>query len=46
MMAGELLKEISDLVKPRIAGSDSAQSEKGKIVIGTVRGISIILGRI
>ena len=38
MMAGELLKEISDIVKPLIASTESNESEKGKIVIGTVRG--------
>ena len=38
MMAGEMLREISELVKPKISSDESERSEAGKIVIGTVRG--------
>lgn len=37
MMAGEILKEISDLVKPYIT-AESKQERLGKVVIGTVQG--------
>ena len=38
IMAGEVLKEISEIVKPRMSGSESEDKDAGKIVIGTVRG--------
>ena len=41
IMSGEMLKRISDLVKPKLATSSKAKSgaaKKGKIVLGTVRG--------
>ena len=39
IMAGEMLREISALVKPRLAGSAEAEAPKlGKIVMGTVQG--------
>jgi len=37
MMAGEILKEISDIVKPLITGGQ-ATAKKGKVLIGTVAG--------
>jgi 5-methyltetrahydrofolate--homocysteine methyltransferase len=37
MMAGEILKGISDIVKPLIQ-SDDASAKKGKVLIGTVAG--------
>jgi 5-methyltetrahydrofolate--homocysteine methyltransferase len=38
MMAGDVLKQISDIVKPRLNGEGNNSSYKGRIVIGTVRG--------
>jgi methanogenic corrinoid protein MtbC1 len=37
ILAGETLRAISDLVKPRLSGSDGA-AKNGKIVLGTVAG--------
>jgi trimethylamine corrinoid protein len=37
MMAGEILKGISDIVKPLIAGGQTV-TKKGKVLIGTVAG--------
>jgi methanogenic corrinoid protein MtbC1 len=37
MMAGEILKQISNIVKPKIAGTVASQ-RKGKVLIGTVEG--------
>ncbi len=37
MMAGEILKGISDIVKPLLTGGQAAQ-KKGKVLIGTVAG--------
>ncbi len=37
MMAGEILKGISDIVKPLIQ-SDDTSAKKGKVLIGTVAG--------
>jgi trimethylamine corrinoid protein len=37
MMAGEILKGISDIVKPLITGGQAA-AKKGKVLIGTVAG--------
>jgi trimethylamine corrinoid protein len=37
MMAGEILKGISDIVKPLMTG-DQATQKKGKVLIGTVAG--------
>ena len=38
MMSGEMLKQISDLVKPKMGSSSSNQAAKlGKVVIGTVK---------
>ena len=37
MMAGEILKGISDIVKPLIAGGQTA-TKKGKVLTGTVAG--------
>lgn len=39
MMGGEILKQISDIVKPKIAdGSAVGVRKKGKVLIGTVQG--------
>jgi methanogenic corrinoid protein MtbC1 len=39
MPAGEMLKEISDIVKPRLKGATSVISKRiGKVVMGTVEG--------
>ncbi|MDR1027907.1 MAG: cobalamin-dependent protein [Clostridiales Family XIII bacterium] len=38
MMAGELLKQISDIIKPKMNASEAEVNPKGRIVIGTVRG--------
>lgn len=37
MMAGEMLKQISDTIKPLIR-EEKAASEKGRVLIGTVKG--------
>lgn len=37
MMAGEMLKQISDLVKPKLSGKTEAK-KSGKVLIGTVEG--------
>src|SRR3972149_11756524 len=41
IMSGEMLKKISDLVKPKLASSGGAKggaAKKGQVVLGTVRG--------
>jgi methanogenic corrinoid protein MtbC1 len=39
MMAGEILKQISDIVKPKITGeSDGIEAKTGRVLIGTVEG--------
>ncbi len=38
MMAGDMLKQISETIKPHIKESDSAAESKGKVLIGTVKG--------
>jgi 5-methyltetrahydrofolate--homocysteine methyltransferase len=40
IMSGEILKKISDIVKPQAGGATakSASAKKGKVVLGTVRG--------
>ncbi|MDR1028242.1 MAG: cobalamin-dependent protein [Clostridiales Family XIII bacterium] len=38
MMSGEILERISGIVKPRVEASGTNGKEKGRIVIGTVRG--------
>ena len=40
IMSGEMLKKISDIVKPKMQGKTAATgaSGKGKVVLGTVRG--------
>jgi trimethylamine corrinoid protein len=39
IMSGEMLKKISDIVKPKLVGGGAAAGpKKGKIVLGTVRG--------
>ena len=37
IMAGEILKQISDLVKPKLQG-DAGIEKKGRVLIGTVKG--------
>ena len=37
IMAGEILKQISDLVKPHLLG-DARKQKKGRVLIGTVKG--------
>ncbi len=37
ILAGEMLREVSELVKPRLVGS-AAQVKHGKVVLGTVQG--------
>jgi len=37
ILAGEMLREVSELVKPRLVG-DAAQVKHGKVVLGTVQG--------
>ena len=37
IMAGEILKQISDVVKPKLQG-DAGAEKKGKVLIGTVKG--------
>ena len=47
MMSGEILQTISDIVKPIMQANNAAEStKKGKIVLGTVAGISMILAKI
>jgi methylmalonyl-CoA mutase cobalamin-binding domain/chain len=38
VMAGEILKEVSDLVRPKLKGSSQVREPIGKFVIGTVQG--------
>jgi len=38
VMAGELLRQISDLVKPLMQGTGSHREKKGRVLIGTVAG--------
>ena len=38
IFAGEMLREISDMVKPRLAETAPAQKKLGRVVIGTVEG--------
>jgi methanogenic corrinoid protein MtbC1 len=38
MMAGEILRGISDIVRPLLEGGGGASSKKGKVLIGTVAG--------
>src|SRR3990172_8133246 len=37
MMAGEILKQVSDIVKPKLQGGGTS-SKDGKVLIGTVEG--------
>ena len=38
MMAGEILRGISDIVRPLLEGGGGASAKKGKVLIGTVAG--------
>ena len=38
VMAGEMMNGIGDLVKPRLAGAETAARKRGKVLIGTVKG--------
>ncbi|MEK7353108.1 MAG: cobalamin-dependent protein [Chloroflexota bacterium] len=40
IMAGEILKKVSDIVKPRLGGAAATggAAKKGKVVLGTVKG--------
>jgi methanogenic corrinoid protein MtbC1 len=38
MMAGEILRGISDIVRPLLEGGGGVSSKKGKVLIGTVAG--------
>jgi 5-methyltetrahydrofolate--homocysteine methyltransferase len=38
LLAGEMLRQISDKVKPRLQPQASAQKKLGRVVIGTVKG--------
>jgi trimethylamine corrinoid protein len=38
MMAGDLLRQISDLAKPMMPGSGPHREKKGRVLIGTVKG--------
>jgi 5-methyltetrahydrofolate--homocysteine methyltransferase len=38
IVAGEMLKEIGELVKPKLRGGDTPAAPLGKVVIGTVAG--------
>ncbi len=38
MMAGEILRGISDIVRPLLEGGSSGAAKKGKVLIGTVAG--------
>lgn len=38
VMAGEMMNSISDLVKPRLTGTETATKKRGKVLIGTVKG--------
>lgn len=38
ILAGEMLREISDMVKPRLAEAAATQKKLGRILIGTVEG--------
>jgi 5-methyltetrahydrofolate--homocysteine methyltransferase len=38
ILAGEMLRQISEVIKPKLAESAAAAKKRGKIVIGTVQG--------
>ncbi len=38
VMAGEMMNAISDLIKPGLAGRETAPKMRGKVLIGTVKG--------
>jgi len=38
MMAGEMLKQISEMVKPRLQGREVTKEKKGRVLMGTVEG--------
>jgi methanogenic corrinoid protein MtbC1 len=38
VMAGEMMNNISDMVKPKLAGAGPAAKKRGKVLIGTVKG--------
>jgi 5-methyltetrahydrofolate--homocysteine methyltransferase len=38
ILAGEMLRQISDVIKPKLAESAEASKKRGKVVIGTVQG--------
>jgi 5-methyltetrahydrofolate--homocysteine methyltransferase len=38
ILAGEMLRQISEVIKPKLAESAEAAKKRGKIVIGTVQG--------
>jgi 5-methyltetrahydrofolate--homocysteine methyltransferase len=38
ILAGEMLRQISEVVKPRLAVTAAAQKKRGTVVIGTVQG--------
>jgi 5-methyltetrahydrofolate--homocysteine methyltransferase len=38
ILAGEMLRQISEVVKPKLAETAAAQKKRGKVVIGTVQG--------
>ena len=38
MLAGEMINEISDMVKPALAGTESGDEKLGTVLIGTVLG--------
>jgi 5-methyltetrahydrofolate--homocysteine methyltransferase len=38
ILAGEMLRQISEMVKPKLAQTTGAAKKRGKVVIGTVQG--------
>jgi len=38
VMAGEMMNQIGDMVKPKLAAAGPAAKKRGKVLIGTVRG--------
>jgi methanogenic corrinoid protein MtbC1 len=38
VMAGEMMNQIGDMVKPRLAAAGPAAKKRGKVLIGTVKG--------
>jgi hypothetical protein len=45
ILAGEMLRRISEVVKPKLTQSAAAAKKRGKVVIGTVQGDTHDIGK-